>query len=293
MATTQYSSASLMRLATYASVLTAVILITAKALSWWYSESVSMLATLTDSSMDLLASVITLFAVYHALQPADTEHRFGHGKAEALAGFCQACIVGLSAIFLFYSSVQRLFHPHPISDAIEASIWVMLLSIVVTGLLLLFQRYVVKKTGSTAISADALHYRTDFLLNIGVIVAISLTAMGWQYFDAIMAMVISMYILHSAWEILREAIDLLMDKELSSATRDEIKTLVMKHPFVIGVHDLRTRRAGVQVFIQMHIVMKGDLPLAQVSDVCTAIESDLLGHLENTEVMIYPHAENA
>lgn len=289
MSGTQQSSASLMRLATYASVATALSLILAKAWAWWHSDSVSMLATLTDSSLDLLASLVTLFAVYHALQPADKEHRFGHGKAEPLAGLWQALFVSLSAIFLLYQAVQRLLSPQPIKDAVAASIGVMLFAIVMTGLLLLLQQHVIKKTGSTAISADALHYKTDFLINISIIVAIVMTAAGWHRIDALMAIAIAIYILHSAWQIMRDAVNLLMDHELPVTSRQQIQELVLKHSEVHGVHDLRTRQSGLQVFIQLHLELDGALSLQQTDVICRQIEDDLQKQFDDAQVLIYPH----
>lgn len=281
-----------MRLATYASVATAVSLIFAKAWAWWQSDSVSMLATLTDSSLDLLASLVTLFAVYHALQPADKEHRFGHGKAEPLAGLWQALFVSLSALFLLYQAVQRLITPQPLTDAVSSSIGVMLFAIVMTGLLLLVQRHVINKTGSTAISADALHYKTDFLINISVIVAIVMTAAGWHRVDALMAIAIAMYILHSAWQIMRDAINLLMDHELPVEQRQQIQDLVLKHTDVRGLHDLRTRQSGLQIFIQLHLELDGDLSLRQASIICRQVEQDLQTHFSAAEVLIHPHPAN-
>lgn len=278
-----------MRLATYASVATALSLILAKAWAWWHSDSVSMLATLTDSSLDLLASLVTLFAVYHALQPADKEHRFGHGKAEPLAGLWQALFVSLSAIFLLYQAVQRLLSPQPIKDAVAASIGVMLFAIVMTGLLLLLQQHVIKKTGSTAISADALHYKTDFLINISIIVAIVMTAAGWHRIDALMAIAIAIYILHSAWQIMRDAVNLLMDHELPVTSRQQIQELVLKHSEVHGVHDLRTRQSGLQVFIQLHLELDGALSLQQTDVICRQIEDDLQKQFDDAQVLIYPH----
>ncbi len=286
---TQQGLTRLMRLATYASVATAFSLIVAKAWAWWQSDSVSMLATLTDSSLDLLASMVTLFAVYHALQPADQEHRFGHGKAEPLAGLWQALFVLLSAVFLLYQAIQRLIHPQPLSDSATASIGVMLFAIVMTGLLLMFQRYVIKKTGSTAISADALHYKTDFLINISIIVAIVMTAAGWYRIDALMAIAIAIYIFHSGWQIMRDAINLLMDHELPAQERQHIQSLVLKHSAVLGLHDLRTRRAGLKVFIQLHLVLDAQLSLKQASEICRQVEQDLQNHFADAEVLIYPH----
>lgn len=286
---TQQGLTRLMRLATYASVATAFSLIVAKVWAWWQSDSVSMLATLTDSSLDLLASMVTLFAVYHALQPADQEHRFGHGKAEPLAGLWQALFVSLSAVFLLYQAIQRLIHPQPLSDSATASIGVMLFAIVMTGLLLMFQRYVVKQTGSTAISADALHYKTDFLVNLSVIVAIVMTASGWHRIDALMAIAIAIYIFHSGWQIMRDAINLLMDHELPAQERQHIQSLVLKHSAVLGLHDLRTRKSGLKVFIQLHLELDAQLSLKQASGICRQVEQDLQSHFANAEVLIYPH----
>lgn len=279
-----------MRLATYASVVTACSLILAKLWAWWQSDSVSMLATLTDSSLDLLASLVTLFAVYHALQPADKEHRFGHGKAEPLAGLWQALFVSLSAIFLLYQAVQRLIAPQPLSDSATSSIAVMLFAIVMTGLLLLFQRYVIKRTGSTAISADALHYQTDFLINLSIIVAVILTSAGWYRADAVMAMIIAVYILHCAWLIMRDAVNLLMDHELPPEQRLRIEQLVLDHTAVRGLHDLRTRQAGLQIFIQLHLELDSDLSLQQANLICHQVEQDLQKVFTTAEVLIFPHA---
>lgn len=286
---TQQGLTRLMRLATYASVATAFSLIVAKAWAWWQSDSVSMLATLTDSSLDLLASMVTLFAVYHALQPADKEHRFGHGKAEPLAGLWQALFVSLSAVFILYQGIQRLIYPQPLNDSATASIGVMLFAIVMTGLLLVFQRYVIKKTGSTAISADALHYKTDFLINISIVIAIVMTAAGWYRIDALMAIAIAIYIFHSSWQIMRDAINLLMDHELPAQERQHIQSLVLKHSAVLGLHDLRTRKSGLKVFIQLHLELDAQLSLKQASGICRQVEQDLQSHFANAEVLIYPH----
>ena len=157
-------TARLMRLATYASVLTAIILILAKLVAWFITDSVSILATLLDSTLDVLASVVNLIAVRHALQPADQEHRFGHGKAEALAGMGQAMFIVGSAGFLLLQGVGRLFHPQAEMHGMEVGVSVMVFSMFATLLLLSFQKYVIKHTQSTAIKADALHYKTDLLV---------------------------------------------------------------------------------------------------------------------------------
>ena len=178
-------AAKLMRWATYASVTTAIILIIVKILAWFVTDSVSVLATLLDSSLDVLASGLNLFAVRHALMPADDKHRFGHGKAEALSGIGQAMFIAGSAGFLLLQAVGRLINPQEMTAGLEVGVGVMVFSMVATLILLSFQKYVVQQTGSTAIKADALHYKTDLLVNGSVIIALFLTFYGWSYFDAI------------------------------------------------------------------------------------------------------------
>ncbi|HSG92179.1 MAG TPA: cation diffusion facilitator family transporter, partial [Methylotenera sp.] len=208
-------------------------------------------------------------------------------------GLWQALFVSLSALFLLYQAVQRLITPQPLTDAVGSSIGVMLFAIVMTGLLLLVQRHVINKTGSTAISADALHYKTDFLINISVIVAIVMTATGWHRVDALMAIAIAIYILHSARQIMRDAINLLMDHELPVEQRQQIQDLVLKHTEVRGLHDLRTRQSGLQIFIQLHLELDGDLSLRQASVICRQVEQDLQTHFAEAEVLIHPHPANA
>ena len=285
--------ARLMRLATYASATVALILIVAKLLAWIWSDSVTLLATLIDSCLDAAASLITLFAVHHALQPADKEHRFGHGKAEALAGLGQSMFIAGSSMFLLLESVSRFLHPHPLK-VIDVGIAVMLLSIALTLALIMFQRHVVRQTGSTAIAADSVHYKTDLLVNIGVILALLLTAYGWSGFDPVFAIGIALYILHSAWEIARDAIDQLMDKELSDADRANIKQLALSHPEVKGIHDLRTRKAGLTNFIQFHLELDGHLSLMQAHAIADEVEAIIKKQWADAEVIIHedPHGLN-
>ncbi len=280
-------SARLMRLATYASVSTAIVLILAKLVAWFISDSVSILATLLDSSLDVLASLINLFAVHHALQPADHEHRFGHGKAEALAGMGQAFFISGSAGFLLLEASGRLFHPQTDMKGIDIGIGVMLFSIIATLLLLSFQKHVISKTNSTAIKADALHYKTDLWVNGSVILALVLTFYGWPYFDALFALGIAIFILYSAWEIIREAIDLLMDRELPDDERKKIEDRVMSHNDVIGLHDLRTRRSGTTVFIQLHLELDGNLSLSDAHAIADRVERDLITLFPSAEVIIH------
>ena len=275
-----------MRLATYASISVALVLIVAKTIAWGISDSVSLLATLIDSTLDALASLINLIAVRHALSPADKEHRFGHGKAEALAGLGQAAFITGSACFLLLESGRRIVNP-VVLESYGVGMGVMLLSIVATLALLRFQRYVIRKTDSTAIKADALHYRTDLLVNGSVIVALWLSVQGWAGFDALFAIGIAIYILYSAWEIVKQAFDHLMDRELPNAERDKIIGIANLHEAVHGMHDLRSRRAGTATFIQLHLELDDDLTLLQAHKISDEVEASLQAVYPGAEIIIH------
>ena len=275
-----------MRLATYASISVALVLIVAKTIAWGISDSVSLLATLIDSTLDALASLINLIAVRHALSPADKEHRFGHGKAEALAGLGQAAFITGSACFLLLESGRRIANPVEL-ESYGVGMGVMLLSIVATLALLRFQRYVIRKTDSTAIKADALHYRTDLLVNGSVIVALWLSVQGWAGFDALFAIGIAIYILYSAWEIVKQAFDHLMDRELPNAERDKIIGIANLHEAVHGMHDLRSRRAGMATFIQLHLELDDDLTLLQAHKISDEVEASLQAVYPGAEIIIH------
>lgn len=276
----------LMRQATYASTAVALVLIAAKLVAWGMSGSVSLLATLIDSTLDALASLVNLLAVRHALSPADREHRFGHGKAEALAGLAQATFITGSAAFLLLESARRVLDPQPIG-AYGLGVGVMVFSIAATLALLVYQRHVIRKTGSMAIKADALHYRTDLLVNSSVILALWLSVHGWPGFDALFAIAIALYILFSAWEIVRQAFDHLMDRELPDAERASIKDIAMSHPEVQGMHDLRTRRAGTATFMQLHLELEDDLSLLQAHQISDQVEEKLLVAYPGAEIIIH------
>lgn len=279
-------TARLLRLATYASVSVAVILIVVKLIAWGRSDSVSLLATLVDSVLDAFASIINLVAVRHALTPADKEHRFGHGKAEALAGLSQSLFIAGSSLFLLLEAAQKLFNPTEIKHAF-AGIVVMIISIVATLLLVSFQHYVIRKTKSVAISADALHYKSDILMNIAVIMALWLATIGLNIFDPIIGGIIACYILYSVWSIVSISLDQLMDRELNDDVRADIKQVVLAHPQAQGMHDLRTRHSGTMTFIQFHLEIEDDLTLLQAHNVSDEIEFELLKTYPGSEIIIH------
>lgn len=275
-----------LRLATYASVLTALVLIAVKLSAWLWTGSVSILASLVDSFMDSIASAINLVAVRYSLMPADAEHRFGHGKAEPLAGLAQAGFICGSAVFLLFHAIDRLRFPHALRD-IEIGVAVMVFSIALTGGLLLLQRRVIKQTRSTAIRADALHYATDLLTNLAVVVGLFLAFYGWGWADSVFAMGIAAYILYSATRIGYEAFEQLMDRELPPDVQQKILAVARESPDVLGVHALRTRRSGRLQFVQLHLELDDDLPLSRAHAVADQVEERILELLPDAEVIIH------
>lgn len=277
----------LMRRATYASVATASTLVVIKVVAWALTDSMALLSSLVDSMLDTAASLVNLVAVHQALQPADAEHRFGHGKAEPLAGLGQAAFIAGSGVFLCIEAVNRLFHPTPIAS-VDAGLWVMAASIVLTVGLVRFQQHVIRATRSVAINADSLHYIGDIMINASVIVALVGSSMfGLTFLDPLFAVAIALYLLYSARGIALDSLGLLMDRELPEEDRQRIRDIVTHHAGVIDMHDLRTRSSGTRWFIQLHLEMRRDLPLWQAHDIADAVEIKLQEAFPNAEVMIH------
>lgn len=278
--------ARLMLLTAFASIAVALSLIALKAVVWWLSGSVAILASLLDSLMDSLASLVNLLAITYALQPADEEHRFGHGKAEALAGLGQSLLIAGSALLLARESVERLLDPVPVEQA-HWGIVVMTVSIVLTAFLLVLQRHTLRQTGSTAIEADALHYFTDLAVNVGIILSLVASMAGYLWVDGTTGILIALYILHAAWGIAREATQLLLDRELPGEVRDVINGIVAAHPHVYGFHQLRTRQAGRTRFIQLHVDIDQTLTLRAAHDLAASIERRILERYPDADVIIH------
>ena len=286
-AATPADAARLMRLATLASVTVALVLIVAKTAAWWLTDSVALLSTLVDSLLDAAASILTLFAVRHAVQPADAEHRFGHGKAEALASLGQAAFVAGSGVLLLAEAVRRIFAHKPVGQE-WLGIGVMAFSILLTLVLVAIQRYVIRRTGSLAVRGDALHYVGDGLINGSVIVALFINMLwGWPYGDSIFAIGIVGYLVWNSWQIARQALDQLMDRELGDLDRERIIAIARSHPAARSVHDLRTRRAGLLTFIQFHLELDPAMPLIRAHEIADAIEAELHAAFPNAEVIIH------
>lgn len=278
--------ARLLRLAARASLAVASILVIAKAVAWWLSGSVSLLAGLTDSLLDGAASFLNLLAVHYALRPADDDHRYGHGKAEALSGMAQSLFIAVSACLIAFQAIERIQHPEPL-NAPGLGMLVMLLSIVLTVALLALQRKVVKETGSAAIRADSLHYRSDLLLNVSIMVALGLAYFGYGQLDAWFGLAIAFYILWSAVSIARETVSVLMDAELEPGVSAKMLELAQGVPGVLGAHDLRTRISGNHWFVQLHLELPGTLTLSVAHDLCVQVEQAIISEYPKAEVLVH------
>ena len=278
--------ARLLRLATHLSVSVALVLIIAKGYAWWQTDSVAILASLVDSLMDAGASLLNLFAVRYALAPADASHRWGHGKAEAIAGLGQGLFIIASGLFLVSEAIQRLLQPEPLA-AFPVGVGVMVLTIVMTAGLVAVQSYVIRRTRSTAIRADSLHYRADLLTNAAVLMALVLAQFGWLGVDPLFALAVAAYTLKAAWDIISDAVSELLDQELPEAKREQIISVVSAHPKVLGVHDLRTRSAGRVDFIELHLELDDHLPLMIAHEVSDDVEEAVMTAMPQADVMIH------
>ncbi|WNW13322.1 cation diffusion facilitator family transporter [Pseudomonas sp. DTU_2021_1001937_2_SI_NGA_ILE_001] len=282
----QADHARLLRLATRASLGVAVTLIICKAVAWWMSGSVSLLAGLTDSLLDGAASLLNLLAVHYALRPADDDHRYGHGKAQALSGMAQALFIAVSGVLIAMQAVERIQNPEPLASALPG-ILVIVLSLVLTVALLRLQKRVIDTTGSSAIKADSLHYRSDLLLNASILLALVLSAMGWHQADAWFGLGIAGYIIWSAVQIARETFSVLMDEELPSDVSAHMLELACQVPGVLGAHDLRTRISGQVWFVQLHLELPGSLTLSVAHERCDQAAAAIHAQYPLAEVLVH------
>lgn len=274
------------KLAAYSATGTALFLVILKLYAWLITDASSMLASATDSMLDLFASVMNVVILRYALAPADDEHKFGHGKAESLAGLVQAAFVMGSALLLFFNGVNRIISPKAILHS-EVGIWITIISIVMTLILVLLQKHVIARTKSVAISADALHYQSDILLNAGVLVALVLSQGMWIQADGFFTIAVGAYLLWGAIKIIWLSVHHLMDHELTEHELNEIKEIVLSHDKAKGLHELRTRQAGQDRFIQFHLELDDDLSLIEAHSIGEAIEDEITKALAPCEVFIH------
>lgn len=277
----------LLHLAAIAAILTATILIIAKFIAWNETGSLSLQASLLDSLLDVLASLINLFVIRQALKPADAEHRFGHGKAEALGGLVQTAFIAGSALWLFIEAINHLIHPQPLGD-IAIGTTIMILAIGLTTTLIILQRYVIRRTNSLAIAADSLHYQTDLLTCVGILIGLNITSYcNILWLDSVIGIGIGVYILATSYKIGLRSLNILMDRELSDDLRQKILDIATANTYVKGVHDLRTRSSGNQMFIQLHIDMDKELDLKTAHDEGSKISLQIRTLLPDADVMIH------
>ncbi len=280
-------NARLMRQAGLASVGAALVLIAIKLYAFAETGSVSLLSTLFDSALDFGASLVNLLAIRTAIVPADAEHRFGHGKAEPLAGLVQVAFILGSSILLLVEVADHFLHPQQVQHA-TLGIVVMVVSIAITGALVLFQRSVVKRTNSLAVHADSAHYGSDFVVNISVIAALVLSSLlGWWWIDPLCGLLVSLLIGYTAVSIGRQALDMLMDREMEDTDREKIKEIARAHPEVRNLHDLRTRVAGQDRFIQFHLELSPDILLKSAHRISDEVEARLVAAFPGAEVIIH------
>lgn len=285
------ASGALNRRAAIASVCVALILAALKSYAVWRTGSIAMLGSLADTGLDLVASLVTLVAVRVAAQPADHQHRFGHGKAEALAALFQVSLISVAALGIFVRSAQR-FSGGSEPAAVEYGIGVSIIAIALTLALIGYQARVIRATGSVAINADSLHYRSDLALNASVIAALLLeTLLHLHGADAFFGLAIGVWLALSAWRTATHAIDQLMDKEWPLEKRERFLAAAAGHPGLKGLHDLRTRSSGVHDFAQFHIWVDPAMTVAQAHDVMEALEARLHAAFPGVELLIHTDPE--
>lgn len=273
--------------AAIASIATAMFLLMLKAWAAAQTGSVAMLGSLADTGLDLVASLVTLYGVRMAAQPADRQHRFGHGKAEALSALFQVGVIILSAIGILWRAVERLIQGETTAHA-EYGIGVSLVAIVATIGLLAYQRHVIARTRSVAIRADHVHYQSDVLLNGAVIAALALDQYaGINWADPVFGVGIALALFVGAWRAASTAIDQLMDKEWPEEKRQRFLEVASRLPALAGLHDLRTRSSGTQDFVQFHVWVAPEMTVAEAHRITEDAEFALKSEFPDTEILIH------
>ncbi|MGF1457069.1 MAG: cation diffusion facilitator family transporter, partial [Alphaproteobacteria bacterium] len=273
--------------ASRAAIIVAAVLVALKTLAYAASGSVALLSSLTDSMLDLVASVVIFLAVRLAIEPADQDHRFGHGKAEAIAGMVRGLLIVLAALFLAVEAVERLFHPEPVHQP-GLAMGVLGFSAVLSLGIALYEMAVFRRTRSLAIGADALNYGADVAISLGAMGAIWLAGRpGIDLVDPLFGFSVALALAFSAWLLVTRTFDQLMDREMDEADRARIKGLILSHPDVLGVHDLRSRRAGPDMFIQFHLELDPDLTLRQAHRVADEVETVVARAFPGAEVIAH------
>lgn len=270
-----------------ASVTTVSILIALKLIVYLQSGAASVLASLIDSVVDAKVSLMTLFAIRYSLKPADHDHRYGHGKIEGLAALFQAAFIAGAGVFLVLESVARFSQPHTVENQM-AVIAVMVIATILSLGLVAIQKLSLRHAPSLAVEADKAHYSMDIAINIGVIavmMALSYGAPGW--IDPVFALLVALYLAFTVRDIAGKGVDMLLDRELPGSARETITKKVLSHPGVLGMHDLRTSKSGMSVFISFDMEVDADLSLRAAHEIARVVEHDLLGLFPHAEILIH------
>ena len=281
------SRATLTIRAALASITMAAFLVLIKSYAAWKTGSVAMLGSLADTALDLVASIVTLIGVRMAAMPADDDHRFGHGKAEALAALIQVVLISISALGIAWRAIDRLTSKAQ-TNGLELGLTVSIIAIAATFALLAYQRHVIRQTGSVAIKTDHLHYQSDLLLNASVIIALLLDQwFGWRAADPLFGIAIAGWLLFGAWRAASHSIDQLMDKEWPADKRQSFLAATSDYPELAGLHDLRTRTSGAHDFVQFHVWVPGEWTVEAAHERMDAVEEALQDRFPGTEILIH------
>jgi len=273
--------------AAMASISMALFLVALKVWASWGTGSVAMLGSLADTALDFIASLVTFLGVRWAAMPADEEHRYGHGKAEALAALFQVILIAFSAVGIAWRAADRLSSGEP-TRGLELGIGVSVVAMVTTFALLAYQRYVIRKTGSVAIMTDHVHYQSDLLLNLSVIAALVLDQLlGWRLADPLLGFVIAAWLLYGAWSAASHSVDQLMDREWPEQEREAFLAAAGEYPELAGLHDLRTRTSGAHRFVQFHVWVPADWTVREAHRRMDAVEEKLQQRFPGTEIIIH------
>lgn len=274
-------------LASFSAIATVTVLVIIKTYAYSISGSAAMLGTLTDSVIDATISIMILFAVRYSLKPADADHRDGHGKIEGISALMQGALMAGAGIFLCFEASERFIHPVTVENH-KTAIIVAGVAIILSLIVVMVQRYSLRRAPSLAIEADHAHYKTDIVLNGGVIMALLIDYYdGSKLFDPIFALFIAGYFLWTAFQIIRSSVDMLMDKEISTKIRKHIEDIISQNSDVHGMHDLRTRQSGMRIHISFDVELNPDLSLKDAHEIVRRLDRAILEHYPNAEIIIH------
>ena len=282
---------TLQKKATIISSSTATLLIVIKLFIGILSGSVAVLASAIDSVLDLIVSAFNYFAITKAEQPANKKFNYGKGKIEALAAVIEGTVITVSGLFIYYSAIKKAIYHEPL-EHLENSIIVMIVSLVLTIALVLFLNYVAKKTRSMVVKSDALHYKTDVLSNGAILVSLILIQVtGFELIDSIMGVVISIYIIHSAYEIIKDGVYILLDASLDEEIVEGIKNIILGEKEISDFHYLKTRKSANTNFVDVHLVFSPGISLMRAHHAGDRIEEKIKELIPDGEWVINAHLD--